>query len=239
MKKLVLTSLLIAQTLATSALAEETTNDKITKMAAQVLEESKIQKLSVTVGGIDNGKPIDTKFAYCMPDGKGATQNGSNINPEIRWSDAPAGTKSFAIIVVDVDVPTSFDLANKPGKTIPSDFTRRNFYHWVLVDIPATTTKLEEGLDSKGVIAKPVGKTAYGLSGQNDYAAGQGGYDGPCPPWNDERLHHYLFMVYALDVESLGLTGNFTGKQAQDALQGYILAKGEVVGTYTNNPKLK
>lgn len=202
-------------------------------------------RLSVTVGGIENNRPIAAKFAYCRPDGNGKSMQSDNINPEIRWSGAPEGTKSFALIVVDKDVPKTFELAGKEGKTIPKDFPRQNFYHWVLADIPASRNKISEGEDSKGVTqgGKPTGKTAYGVNGQNDYAAKAGmglggGYDGCCPPWNDERLHHYHFIVTALDVPTLGLSGNFTGGQAEAAMQGHVLAQGEVVGTYTNNPKL-
>ena len=62
-----------------------------------------------------------------------------------------------------------------------------------------------------------------------------GGYDGPCPPWNDSILHHYHFTVYALDVASLGLTGPFTGADAQAALSGHVLAEAAHVGTYSLN----
>ena len=63
-----------------------------------------------------------------------------------------------------------------------------------------------------------------------------GGYDGPCPPWNDERLHHYTFTVYALDVTSLGLSGEIRGPQVVEAMQGHILDQASVTGTYTLNP---
>lgn len=196
--------------------------------------------LTVTVGGIEHGKPIAPKFAYCMPDGKGKTSHGGNINPEIRWSGAPEGTKSFAVIVVDKDVPKTFELANKEGKSIPAAFPRRDFYHWVLADIPAHITRIAEGQDSTGIAAggKKPGKTAYGINGHNDYSNTNGGYDGCCPPWNDERLHHYHFMVCALDVESLNLPGNFGGVEAMAAIKRHLLAQGEIVGTYTNNPNL-
>ncbi|SVE20694.1 uncharacterized protein METZ01_LOCUS473548 [marine metagenome] len=73
-----------------------------------------------------------------------------------------------------------------------------------------------------------------------DMAGDYGGYDGPCPPWNDELLHHYEFQVYALDVESLGLddNGDFRGPDVMAAMQGHILAKGKIVGTYTQNPNV-
>ena len=66
-----------------------------------------------------------------------------------------------------------------------------------------------------------------------------GGYDGPCPPWNDEVVHRYRFTVYALDVSSLGLSEKFGGPEVLQAIEGHVLAKGSWVGTYTLNPKLR
>ena len=197
---------------------------------------------SMEIKGIENGKPIDPRFAFCQADGPGKTKDGGNLNPEIRWSGAPEGTKSFALLVVDKDVPESFADANQPGKTIAADAPRRDFYHWVLVDIPASRSQIAEGEDSKAVNpqGKPVGKTAYGVSGRNDYASfmkGEfGGYDGPCPPWNDARTHRYHFQLYALNVDSLGLSGAFDGKNAASALKNHVLATAEVVGTYRTAP---
>ncbi|MBV8652039.1 MAG: phospholipid-binding protein, partial [Alphaproteobacteria bacterium] len=95
---------------------------------------------------------------------------------------------------------------------------------------------------------KTPGPTANGIRGINDYTAAftgdakmagkYGGYDGPCPPWNDKRVHHYHFKVYALDVPSLTLTGNFGSKEALAAIAKHTLAMGEAVGTYTQNPDL-
>lgn len=195
--------------------------------------------LSVSVGGIENGQPINPKFAYCTQDGSSKTKSGGNINPAISWSGAPAGTKSYAIIVVDPDVPADFGPANKAGKTIHIDAPRRDFYHWVLVDIPPSVTNIAAGQDSKGKESKPVGQLAYGFTGHNDYGNSEGGYNGPCPPWNDLRLHHYHFQVFALDVPKLNLPVGFGGKQAIAAMKGHILAKGETVGTYTTNPAVK
>jgi Raf kinase inhibitor-like YbhB/YbcL family protein len=192
--------------------------------------------LDVKIQGIEQDKPIPTKYAYCMPDGKGKTKDGGNISPAISWSGAPEGTKSYAIIVVDPDVPAKFDTANKDGEVITENFPRQNFYHWVLVDIPVRVQGLLAGKDSNGVTpgGKLTGQLDYGLSGINGY--GFGGYDGPCPPWNDQRLHHYKFTVYALDVASLKLPDPVRGILAEKAMEGHVLAKGEVVGTYTNNP---
>ena len=64
------------------------------------------------------------------------------------------------------------------------------------------------------------------------------GYDGPCPPWNDERIHRYVFTVYAMDFPLLPLKGNFNGRDVKEAMKGHILASASTVGTYTLNPKL-
>ncbi len=187
-------------------------------------------------------QPIPEKYAFCAPDGKGKTKDGGNFSPAIMWSRPPEGTESFALIVVDKDVPVTFDDANQDGKIIAADFPRQDFYHWVLVDIPKDIAlyTLDETIDSKSITptGKPVGKTAYGVNGQNDYATFMkgtfGGYDGPCPPWNDVRRHHYHFQLYALDVKTLGLKGNFNGKQAMEAINKHALGKGELVATYSN-----
>ncbi len=191
-------------------------------------------KLNVTAEGTSNNQPIPERYAYCVPDSRGQSRKADNIRPAIFWSKGPEDTRSYAVIVVDTDVPSNFESANRPGKTIPASMPRRNFYHWVQIDIPPDVTELSEGRS---------GRVEPGVSGQNDFGSSgesQGiGYDGPCPPWNDELLHHYHFQVYALDVPSLGLKGKFTGEEAEKAMQGHILAKGEVIGTYTTNQKMR
>lgn len=198
---------------------------------------------TLTVGStsIENGKPIPSKFAFCKPDGKGKTEPAENISPEIHWSGAPEGTKSFAIVVVDPDVPAKFDDANKEGKTIAEDFPRQNFYHWVQVDIPVTVTSIEEGNDTLNSFpAKYRGNPFI-----NDFASFIKdkpatdflGYDGPCPPFNDKRLHHYHFTVYALDnlwSEQANKLLSSLGKDAIPAIEKHAIAKGEIVGTYSN-----
>lgn len=212
-------------------------------MLASTLLATPAYALEVRLGGISDGDTIPPNFAFCMPDGNGKTKNAANQNPQIRWSGAPEGTKSFALLVVDPDVPATFDDANKEGKTLPNDMPRQNFTHWVLIDIPANVKSIKQGQDSSSYKegGKPLGKTTYGVNGQNDYASFMkgtfGGYDGPCPPWNDERLHHYHFRLYALSVESLGLSGKFTGKEVEALLPQYTLAMGEAVGTYSNVAK--
>ncbi len=204
--------------------------------------------LNVSIDGWENGNPIPGKYAYGIPAAEGHVSLSDNLNPKISWSYAPEGTKSFAIICHDPDVPSAGDDVNQEGKTVPSDLPRVDFYHWVLVDIDADRTEIAEGEDSNSITAKgkTPGKQGHGVTGINNYTdwfAGDadmggdyGGYDGPCPPWNDSIVHHYHFTVYALDTETLGLSGTFDGPEALAAMEGHILASGSYVGTYSLNP---
>ena len=117
---------------------------------------------------------------------------------------------------------------NNEGMRLTADVPRRNFYHWVLVDIPADVVSLKEGADSNArvVHGKPATPAAAGVRGLNDYTkvttandAMKGqyyGYDGPYPPWNDDLVHHYHFTVYALSVPS---PKDFDGAAAMDAMK--------------------
>jgi hypothetical protein len=118
------------------------------------------------------------------------------------------------------------------------------------VDIHPQRSQIHEGEVSQGV--KPKGKafgvTKLGMTGINSYTdwfAGDaqmegkyGGYDGPFPPWNDERIHHYHFKLFALDVPSLELAGPFTGPDALKAMEGHIVEEAEWIGTYSLNASL-
>ena len=197
---------------------------------------------------ITDGQPIDARLAFCQPrptDGG----DGGNRSPHLAWSDVPDGTRSFAVVVVDPDVPADGTDANKDDVTIPEDAARTDFYHWLLVDVPAGLREIAEGALSDRVVpgGRAPGRVTHGVEGVNDYtsffegsemAGTYGGYDGPCPPFNDARLHHYHLRVYALDVESLGLpeSGQFRGPDVLDALDGHVLDQAEVVGTFTRNP---
>ena len=204
-------------------------------------------KLNVSLPAIANGAVIPNDFAFCKAKG----ELGANKSPEIKWSGAPKGTKSFAIITVDPKVPSKADNVNKEGKVVSKDLPRVNFYHWVLANIPATMTHLPAGAESEKIVpkGKPAGQTKNGLRGLNNYGdwfasnkdmSGQyGGYDGPCPPWNDEIVHEYHFEVYALDVEKLPLKEGFKGPDLLKAMEGHILAKGKSVGLFKLNPAVK
>ena len=205
-------------------------------------------QLIVKIAGWSAGEAIPVKYAFGKIPSKGHFAFGGNCNPAISWEGAPTNTQSFAIICHDPDVPSVADDVNQEGKIVPADLPRVDFYHWVLVDIPAHTYSIAEGIASDGVTpkGKPAGRKAYGVAGLNNYTdwfagdAEMGGsyadYDGPCPPWNDSIIHHYHFTVYALDIPSLGLSGNFGGPEAIAAMQGHILAQGSYVGAYSMNP---
>lgn len=206
--------------------------------------------MKLTIEGWDDGAPIPAKFAFGKIPAEGRFELGGNINPAISWSDAPAGTKSFVLICHDPDVPSSGEDVNIEGKTVPADLARVDFFHWVVTDIPATTTKIAEGEASNGVTpkGKPAGAKPYGVVGLNSYTdwfagdADMGGdyadYDGPCPPWNDSIIHHYHFTVYALDTDKLGLSLPFTGPDVLAAIKGHILDQASYMGTYTMNRDL-
>jgi len=208
------------------------------------------KSLNVTVEGFADGASIPGKFAFGVPAKEGHVALSDNLNPAISWSGAPEGTKSFAIICHDPDVPSSGEDVNQEGKTVPADLPRVDFFHWVLVDIPASISTIAEGADCAGVTprGKTLGKQAHGTTGINSYtdwfagdadmAGNYGGYDGPCPPWNDSIMHHYHFTVYALDVETVDLSGAFTGVDALAAMKGHVLAQGAHMGTYTLNTAL-
>jgi Raf kinase inhibitor-like YbhB/YbcL family protein len=207
--------------------------------------------MKLTVLSFENGGPIPAEFAMGIPTESGQATFGPNRSPHLQWANAPAGTKSFALICIDPDAPSVRVDANQPDRTVAYDLPRVDFYHWVLVDIPADVNELPAGCDCEGVTpkGKEVGSTPYGVRGVNSYTswfAGEpsmegdyGGYDGPFPPWNDERVHRYHFVLYALDVASLGLHGAFDGADALVAMKGHVRDSAEWVGTYAIYPQAR
>lgn len=207
---------------------------------------SAAERLTVTIGGLTPSGRFADDAAFCPP----ATVTGAkDVSPAVSWSAGPKGTRSYALTMTDPDVPKDMGLINKPGTTIEDGAPRITIHHWVLADIPATVTALKKGAESDGLKphGKPIGATDHGLRGANvftsflasnpDMAGTYGGYDGPCPPINDERPHHYTIRVYALDTPSLGLTGAFDGAALEKAVKGHVLAEGEAVAIYALNPK--
>ncbi len=211
-----------------------------------------VARVAITVesNSLTAGQPIPEAYAFGVPDGQGrAAPGGGNRNPHLRWSGASDATSSFAILVVDFDVPANMDLVNAEGVTIPSGAQRVPFAHWLVANLPPDVTEIAEGADSDGIVAKgkpPGDAPGGGITGANDYTgfmAGDpemegtyGGYDGPFPPWNDELVHRYHFRVYALDTPSLDLEPGFDREALERAMEGHILDSGELVATYAINP---
>jgi Raf kinase inhibitor-like YbhB/YbcL family protein len=134
------------------------------------------------------------------------TCDGADISPELRWSGAPARTRSFALVVDDPDAPDP-----AAPKTL--------WTHWVLYNLPAGTTRLPEGMTT----ARLPNGTREGL---NDWQ--QTGWRGPCPPIG---RHRYFVRLYALDARLPDLhRPNRLALLA--AIQDHVLAQAELVGTY-------
>lgn len=198
-----------------------------------------------------DGQPIPPEFAFCRIDPKSHVALSSNRNPQLSWSDAPVGTRSFAIVCHDIDVPGRPDDVNQEGREIPSTLPRVHFYHWTLIDLPIGLHAIAAGEFSDKVTprGKPGPTAKHGArQGINDYTgwfASDGdmagdyyGYDGPCPPWNDSLVHHYVFTVYALDVDRLPLMGKFAGADARKVIATHKLGEASITGTCTLNPRL-
>jgi Raf kinase inhibitor-like YbhB/YbcL family protein len=198
-----------------------------------------------------NGDRIPTRFAAGEPDGHGGARFSDNLNPHLAWSELPAGTRSMVLVCHDFDVPSRADDVNQPGREVPAELPRVDFFHWVLIDLPPQPAAIAEGEYSRGFTArgKPGPATAQGArQGLNDYtgwfAANPGmagsyfGYDGPFPPVNDSLVHHYVFTLYAVALSRLPLEGAFTGEQVRKCLAGHVLAEATHSGTYTLNPRL-
>jgi Raf kinase inhibitor-like YbhB/YbcL family protein len=128
---------------------------------------------------------------------------GSDISPALSWTDPPAQTQSFALIVDDPDAPAG------------------TWVHWVAFDLPGTLRGLSEGVPKQEEV--PGG----GRQGVNDFE--KLGYGGPCPP--PGKPHRYFFKVYALDAK-LNLKAGATKKDVERAMSGHILSKAELVGRF-------
>ena len=130
---------------------------------------------------------------------------GGNASPALRWRFAPAGTKSFAVTVFDPDAPTG-----------------HGFWHWIVYDIPPSAEGLPAGVRADTLPAGAV-------QGRNDF--GMSEYSGACPPPGD-RPHRYVFTVYALRSERLGLSAGAAAQEIEARLEGNALAKATLTATY-------
>jgi hypothetical protein len=207
--------------------------------------------MQITSSSFDNDQTIPEPYVFGIPDAESHMTLGQNRNPGLAWSDVPEGTKSLVLMCIDPDVPSVADDVNQEGRTISASLPRVEFCHWVMTDIAPTETSIAEGTCSDGVATG--GKSApngpagsrQGINDFTSFLAGdidmQGdyfGYDGPCPPWNDEIVHHYHFILYATDLERCPVQGAFTSSDVKRAIKRHVLAEARIVGTYTLNPDL-
>jgi Raf kinase inhibitor-like YbhB/YbcL family protein len=150
--------------------------------------------MSIESPAFANGTPIPSKY----------TCEGDDVSPELRWSNPPQGTRSFALIVDDPDAPDP----KRPQRT---------WVHWVLYDMPRDATGLPERAQPL-----PLGTRL----GTNDWE--RTAYGGPCPPVGE---HRYFFKLYALD-SALGDLSEPTKAELEEAMTGRVLGMVELVGTY-------
>lgn len=207
--------------------------------------------MELSSNSFNDGEVIPSRYALAKPDPDTRVTLTDNVSPHLQWSDVPEGTRSFAVICHDPDVPSKPDDVNQPDREVPEDLPRVDFFHWALVDLPAGTTSLAEGEFSDGVVAggKQVQQGPHGtrqglndftgwFAGDDDMAGNYYGYDGPAPPWNDSIIHRYVFTLYALDVDTVDVEEDFTGHDVRSAIDGHVLAEASITGTYTQNPRL-
>lgn len=206
-------------------------------------------KLSST--SILDGQKIPARYAAGKFDGQGGVTFSDNVSPQLAWSDLPAATQSLVLICHDPDVPSRGDDVNQPDREVPAKLPRVDFFHWVMVDIAPSVRELTEGQFSTGFTArgKPGPATLlnarHGLNdytgwfaGHADMAGSYFGYDGPFPPFNDSILHHYVFTLFALDLQRLPVEGSFTGAEVRSAMAGHVLAQASLTGIYSLNRRL-
>ena len=202
--------------------------------------------MRLTSSSFDNGQPLPVALAAGKADGF-----SSNRNPQLAWDEVPEGTASFVLLCVDPAVPTVPSMVGAEGVIIPQEQPRCDFSHWVMVDIPADVREIAEGACSDGFVvggkqapAGPAGArqgineyTGW-FAGDADMAGTYRGYDGAYPPANDARVHRYFFRLFALDIATLPVDGDFSAAQVHAAMQGHVLAEAAIHGTYTLNPAL-
>jgi Raf kinase inhibitor-like YbhB/YbcL family protein len=133
------------------------------------------------------------------------TCDGANVSPPLQWTGVPKNAKSLALISDDPDAPSG------------------DWVHWVVYDLPPSLSQLAAAI--------PEGKSLSdkGFQGRTDF--GRIGYGGPCPP---RGIHRYFFKVYALDT-MLRLKPGATKKELLEAMQGHVLAEGQLMGRYQRN----
>ncbi|GHE34898.1 UPF0098 protein [Streptosporangium violaceochromogenes] len=158
----------------------------------------RVPALTVESDDVRDGEPLSQTQVF---DDWGFS--GGNVSPHLRWSGAPAGTRSYAVTCFDPDAPTG-----------------SGFWHWLLYDVPAEVTELPPGAGAPG--------TSFGVHGRNDYGAKA--YGGAAPPPGPP--HRYVFAVHALDVDGLGVGPDASAAAVGFTVTAHTLARGYIVPVY-------
>jgi Raf kinase inhibitor-like YbhB/YbcL family protein len=132
---------------------------------------------------------------------------GANLSPQLSWAHVPAGSQSFALLVHDPDAPTG-----------------SGWWHWLVYNIPATTSSLAAGAGDATKNLLPAGA----VQGRTDF--GTSGYGGPCPP--PGKPHHYYFRLFALKVSKLELPADATAAFVSFSVHQQSLGSAELMGIY-------
>ena len=148
---------------------------------------------TISTSAFSNGGSIPKKF----------TCDGPDVSPQLAWTEAPAATKSFALLVDDPDAPVG------------------NWNHWTMWNLPATLHGLAESVGKEARLSDGTEQ------GKNDF--GKTGYNGPCPPAG--KPHRYYFKLFALDA-TLDLKVGSRKKELETAMKNHILGQAEWMGTY-------
>ena len=174
-----------------SSCAQEQNKDQ------QDLSEAPTMTLQLTSTAFSNNEKIPSKY----------TCDGSDTSPPLSINGVPAVAKSLVLLMDDPDIPEF--VKQKFGITV--------WDHWVVFNIPPTTTSIAEGKNPPGVLGRNTG--------------GKNAYGGPCPP---DREHRYFFKLYALDT-MLDLPVGAAKAEVEQAMKGHILAEARLVGLYQRN----
>lgn len=161
-----------------------------------------VPSFTVTSEDVQHGVLMTDKHVY-----NSFGMSGQNISPQLSWSGFPAQTKGFAVTCYDPDAPTT-----------------SGFWHWLVIDLPASVTSLPAGAGASDA-ALPAG--AFHV--RNDY--GTNDFGGSAPPQGDEP-HRYIFAVHALDTDKLGIDGTVTPAVAGFNLRFHTIARGLLIPVY-------